>query len=69
MAIAKSCLRVEKHLRFVSLDRNVRYLEKSLQSFVEAYASKLGTQVSNLTGSKELMEGARIYLEAIKTEG
>lgn len=63
---AKACLPVEKHCRLVGCDIDALCYERLVPSLTDAYASKLLSQVSDLTDDEKLMESARIYSKAVE---
>lgn len=60
-------LLVAKHHILVICDKGIRCLEKSMQTIVQACASKLINQPSDLTVDEDLMEEAPAHLESVRS--
>lgn len=67
LSTAKEWRSLDNRRRYVGCFDNVNYLQKSMASFVDVYASQQRNNKSDLTAYDKLKGSARVYLAAVKS--
>lgn len=65
LCTVKACLLLQKHRRLVGCDKDVKCLQKYMQSFVEVYAFQILKERSGLAGEDEWKEKAYEYPDTV----